>query len=158
LARCSPDPSVVGEIKCTGPPSIVLEGRRSFPSGHASSTFGGMVFAALFLAGQIKLLDGYAYLHKFFICIAPVFAAVLVGLSRIVDYRHHWSDGNLMIAKITVANNALVLAGALIGSISAVTAYFYYFPGLTSKECNMPRGARLDDLEQVPLNQPDNTV
>ncbi|KAI9102532.1 phosphatidic acid phosphatase type 2/haloperoxidase [Phlyctochytrium arcticum] len=49
LSRCAWDATLK---VCTGDPKIVIEGRRSFPSGHTSSMFAGMVVLALWMAGM----------------------------------------------------------------------------------------------------------
>ena len=48
VARCQPDLSAnnSNEILCRGKPSLVDEGRRSFPSGHASSNFSLYIFTS----------------------------------------------------------------------------------------------------------------
>lgn len=150
LDRCKPQLELrPGVVTCiAGSEKLVAEGRRSFPSGHASSTFGGMVFAALFTAGQIKMLDGKAYLHKFLIFVAPILMAILVSVSRIVDYRHHWSDGN--IASFSACFLIyLVLAGSIIGILAGTCGYFFYFPGLCSKVCDEPRPGRFDEFDET---------
>lgn len=38
------------KLKCTGDAQQILEGRRSFPSGHAAHSFAGGMFAASWLA------------------------------------------------------------------------------------------------------------
>lgn len=82
---------------CTGNASVILEGRRSFPSGHSSSAFFGCVFLLLFLAGKNRC---FAYsatfptsgilqsrLLRLIIAIAPLFLSTYVAVSRWED---HW--------------------------------------------------------------------
>ena len=114
LSRCKLDQN----LKCTGKESLVTEGRRSFPSGHSSSTFGGLGFISLFLSDHFSIFDGSGRIHKFIIFLIPILTASLVSISRIMDYRHHWSD---------------VLAGFLIGCASAITGFFYFYPSLCNK-------------------------
>lgn len=80
---------------CTGPIKIVTEGRKSFPSGHASTSFCSMVYLALFWCGYVKLFNtkravenGDAW--KWMGVIIPLIGAVLVSVTRVTDYRHHW--------------------------------------------------------------------
>jgi diacylglycerol diphosphate phosphatase / phosphatidate phosphatase len=99
-------------IKCTGNAKKISEGRRSFPSGHASSTFGGLGYTALFLSDEFSIFgSGHAY--KFMIFFIPILTAALVSISRIVDYRHHCID---------------VAFGAALGLISAISGYLYFSP------------------------------
>lgn len=109
------------------------EGRRSFPSGHASSTFAGLGLASFFLAGQMKTFDGSFYIHKLVIFLLPFVASCFVGLTRIWDHRHHWQD---------------VLVGSLIGIASATAIYFFYFPSLASAKCDEPRDTRFKKLAE----------
>ena len=109
------------------------EGRRSFPSGHASSSFAGLGFAALFMAGQLKLFDGHAHLERLLLCLLPLIVAWLIALSRIINNRHHWDD---------------VLVGSLIGIACAIFSYIFYFPSLWSVQCDEPRDARFLELKE----------
>lgn len=121
--RCWPDGNVsyVGNaVNCTGNPSDVREGRKSFPSGHASSTpcprpgctaavmgvysadtlapyaravsFCSMTYLALFVAGKLHTFDGRAYLWKFVVFLAPYLLCVYVAITRLENYMHHWQD------------------------------------------------------------------
>lgn len=113
LKRCIPVTDSLKNIVCSGDKKIVMEGRRSFPSGHSSSTFGGMGFIALFFTNHFSVFDGSGRIYKFLIFLIPILIASLVAISRIVDYRHHWED---------------VLVGSLIGCASAICGFFYFYP------------------------------
>lgn len=54
----------------------------------------------MYLAGKIGFFDRRGHLWKFFPIVAPLLTATFVGISRIDNYWHRWSD---------------VLAGALLG-------------------------------------------
>ncbi|KAH6915942.1 lipid phosphate phosphatase 1 [Coprinopsis sp. MPI-PUGE-AT-0042] len=119
LARCQWD--VILEA-CTGKENAVLEGRRSFPSGHSSSAFSGMFFLSLVLAGQSAAWCFNARSRpwwassrwaRLFISLAPLGWAFHVALTRVEDYRHHKED---------------VVAGGLIGALSAFACYTVYWP------------------------------
>jgi diacylglycerol diphosphate phosphatase / phosphatidate phosphatase len=114
ISRCAPDPKYLpSSVICTGAPKLVAEGRRSFPSGHSSSVFGGMSFISLLLTDHFLVFDGSGRIYKFLIFLIPLLTACLVSISRIVDYRHHWDD---------------VLVGSSIGCVSAASGYYYFYP------------------------------
>ncbi|CAF1062906.1 unnamed protein product [Didymodactylos carnosus] len=82
--------------------------RQSFPSGHASTAFCGLIFLAL-------------YIYKvwcwrnigMFPCVAQVGCAALaayIGITRVTDHRHHPTD---------------VLGGSILGTVVAIIAFRY---------------------------------
>ncbi len=87
------------------------DGRESFISGHSSTAFTLAVYGSLFItyntATGIPLLD---YSYKAVSSALLLSAAAYTAWSRVHDHRHHVSD---------------VFAGALVGSVSAVTAYMH---------------------------------
>ncbi|KAI3638953.1 hypothetical protein MIR68_003451 [Amoeboaphelidium protococcarum] len=123
LDRCQPS-GTAPNSPCTGDADLVYEGRKSFPSGHASFSFAGLTYLALYISGKIRMLSGRAYLYKFMPFLVLISCAALVAMSRIRDYRHHWQD---------------VVVGSLLGFIVACLIYsFCYYP-LWSKMAGMPR-------------------
>lgn len=74
--------------------NAILEGRRSFPSGHTMVSFAGAFYLGKASCETIKLVDNFpisviiGYLGIFI----PFFISGLVGYSRIVDNRHDIID------------------------------------------------------------------
>ncbi|KAI5287007.1 hypothetical protein KEM52_001790 [Ascosphaera acerosa] len=96
--------------------SILDDGFRSWPSGHSSSSFAGLFFLSLYLAGKIHLMDNRGEVWKTIIAAAPTVGAALIAVSRIMDARHHPFD---------------VITGSLLGVLCAWVAYRQYFPPLS---------------------------
>ncbi|EPZ30848.1 hypothetical protein O9G_003083 [Rozella allomycis CSF55] len=94
LSRCIPIQGT-NPIECSGNPESIIEGRKSFPSGHTSISFQGMTCLALFIITEYELFTSRKPLHIVVAAIAPFFVSIFVSLSRLVDYRHHWQDGTL---------------------------------------------------------------
>lgn len=98
-----------------------------FPSGHAASTFAGLGFLALWLNAKVKVLRP-ARLGP---CSAGCFAVVLLLLpllvatgicaSLLADHSHHATD---------------LVAGALVGVVSALVAYRARYAALWDPACN----------------------
>lgn len=67
--------------------------------GYAGS-FAGLSFLSWYMSGKIRVFDRRGHVAKLCVVFLPVLVAALVGVSRVDDYWHHWTD---------------VFAGALIG-------------------------------------------
>ncbi|XP_027124824.2 lipid phosphate phosphatase 2-like [Coffea arabica] len=116
--RCFPDgvpvfKKGIGDVLCSGDQSIIKEGYKSFPSGHTSWSFAGLGFLSWYLCGKIKAFDQRGHVAKLCLVILPLLVAALIGISRVDDYWHHWTD---------------VFAGALIGSVVCSLCYLQFFP------------------------------
>lgn len=119
---------------------------RSFPSGHSSTAFTGLTFLSIWLAGKVHLFHpgrGHAALN--WLIFVPMIGAVLIAVSRTMDYRHHATD---------------VIAGAILGVVIAVTSYCIYYPPLTHSDSHKPWPPRNSqptmhpdyDVETTPLS------
>jgi len=114
---------------CTGVEKDINTGTESFPSSHSSSSFSIMGYLSLYIAGQVHLLNRKCNLWKFLIVSIPSLFALFVAISRVHDHRHHPTD---------------VIAGSLLGIISAALTYFYFFPSLKDPNCDIPYQDRKD--------------
>ncbi|XP_068562854.1 phospholipid phosphatase 1 isoform X2 [Cebidichthys violaceus] len=97
----------VEDFTCSGNAKMVNEGRLSFYSGHSSFSMYCMLFLALYL--QARLQVEWARLLRPTIQFFLIAASVFTGLSRVSDYKHHWSD---------------VLTGLLQGALMALLVVF----------------------------------
>ncbi|KAG6336917.1 hypothetical protein ID866_2155 [Astraeus odoratus] len=147
LSRCIPisssqDPTygLSTDAICTQTDeAIMIDGWRSFPSGHSSRnttsvSFAGLGFLAFYLAGKMHLFDKRGHAHKAWISVTPFAGATLVAISRTMDYRHHWQD---------------VVAGAILGTTVAYFAYRQYYPSLASEMSHRPYSPRVPRDEQI---------
>ncbi|XP_053638227.1 putative phosphatidate phosphatase isoform X2 [Cherax quadricarinatus] len=112
VSICKPDWSKINctedyidPIPCTTPDDDhrMKEARLSFPSGHASFSAYTMIYLVIYLQVRFKLKNP-KLVRPFlqFVCLMMTFYCCL---SRISDYKHHWSD---------------VLFGFLLGTTVAV--------------------------------------
>ncbi|XP_010976068.1 phospholipid phosphatase 1 isoform X4 [Camelus dromedarius] len=115
LDVCDPDWSKIncsdGYIEnyiCRGNAQKVKEGRLSFYSGHSSFSMYCMLFVALYLQARMK--GDWARLLRPTLQFGLVAVSIYVGLSRVSDYKHHWSD---------------VLTGLIQGALVAVLVAVY---------------------------------
>ncbi|KAH9329631.1 hypothetical protein KI387_001739, partial [Taxus chinensis] len=116
--RCFPDgiskfDNITGRVECHGDVHVIREGHKSFPSGHTSWSFSGLGFLSLYLAAKIEMFDHKGHATKLCVVFLPLLVAILVGISRVDDYWHHWQD---------------VFAGALLGLTMATLCYRQFFP------------------------------
>ena len=106
LARCLPDANGV----CTGDAKTILEGRKSFPSGHSALSFSGLFYVSLCAYMRLAPIPTprLGRVWKVVLPALPWLVATHVALSRIQDYWHHWQD---------------ILVGTLLGHICAFASY-----------------------------------
>ncbi|XP_017558232.1 phospholipid phosphatase 1 [Pygocentrus nattereri] len=97
----------IEKFSCTGDKTLVNEGRLSFYSGHSSFSMYCMLFLALYMQSRMK--GQWARLLRPTLQFFLIAASLYVGLSRVSDYKHHWSD---------------VLTGFIQGAIVALFAVF----------------------------------
>ncbi|XP_078723889.1 phospholipid phosphatase 3-like [Lampetra fluviatilis] len=116
LAVCRPDPALLNcsagyitDKVCTGAPDDVIAARKSFYSGHASFAMYTLMYLALYVESRLRWRG--ARILRPFVEFVLVLMAVYVGLSRVSDYKHHWSDvlvGLLQGAAVAFATALLV--------------------------------------------------
>ncbi|KAE9606105.1 hypothetical protein Lal_00025201 [Lupinus albus] len=116
--RCFPDKIPVfdidtGDVLCSGDAKVIKEGYKSFPSGHTSWSFAGLGFLTWYLSGKVRVFDRRGHIARLCIALFPLLIASLVGVTRVDDYWHHWTD---------------VFAGALIGLTVSSICYLLLFP------------------------------
>ncbi|XP_022518784.2 phospholipid phosphatase 1 isoform X1 [Astyanax mexicanus] len=107
LINCSAG-AYIENFTCTGDKTMVNEGRLSFYSGHSSFSMYCMLFLALYL--QARMQAEWARLLRPTIQFFLIAASVYTGLSRVSDYKHHWSD---------------VLTGLIQGAVMAILVVFF---------------------------------
>ncbi|XP_006889652.1 PREDICTED: lipid phosphate phosphohydrolase 1 [Elephantulus edwardii] len=115
LDVCDPDWSKIncsdGYIEnyvCRGNVDKIKEGRLSFYSGHSSFSMYCMMFLALYFQARMK--GEWARLLRPTVQFGLIAVSIYVGLSRVSDYKHHWSD---------------VLTGLIQGALVAVLVVVY---------------------------------
>jgi membrane-associated phospholipid phosphatase len=72
------------------------------PVVHFAGIFSGMGYLSLYLAGKLEVINQKYHPWKFLTIFLPLLVATFVGISRINDYHHHWTD---------------VLVGAIMGEL-----------------------------------------
>ncbi|TRY71667.1 hypothetical protein TCAL_11448 [Tigriopus californicus] len=134
MSRCWPDgnvpPSTFDDpfnqhFECTGNLAKILDGRKSFPSGHSSFAFATFGFVFFYVSGKLRTFARDPSLffqsHRFLISIFTLIMPLAIAVSRTCDYHHHWQD---------------VVVGSLLGFGLAGLVYGLYFPSLTSRHCD----------------------
>ncbi|KAI4481274.1 hypothetical protein M0802_007777 [Mischocyttarus mexicanus] len=100
----------IQNFSCTAPgisPKLLKEMRLSFPSGHSSFSAYTMIYLAIYL--QIRITWKGSKLLKHVLQLICICMAWFTAMSRISNYKHHWSD---------------VLAGSSIGTVIALVMAF----------------------------------
>ncbi|CAH1958709.1 unnamed protein product [Acanthoscelides obtectus] len=88
---------------------IMKELRLSFPSGHSSFSMYTMLYFAIYL--QKRMTWNGSTLLKHTLQFLGVLSAVFTAMTRVSDYKHHWSDvlcGLLLGALVACVTGALL--------------------------------------------------
>lgn len=87
-----------------------------------SVSFAGLGYLSLSFANRLAVFRR-PRAWKFVIFIAPWFGALMIALTRVNDYRHHWSD---------------VFSGGILGTLITILAYRQYYPSLIKTNEDLP--------------------
>lgn len=129
VSRCEPSVISINEpfslatidICSTSNIDLLWEGFRSFPSGHLSTVFSGMVICSMNISGKLQVFDSRGLSIKVVLAIVPIMIACFVSCTRISDNRHFLRD---------------VIGGSLNGSVIGAWFYLQYFPSIFNLENN----------------------
>lgn len=99
---------------CRNNDKITPDDLHSFPSGHGSGAFVGMVFLMCYLNGKLKVFNGHGgHTWKFLVAfVLPLTLAFYLSLRRLADHSHTGTQ---------------MLIGILIGVFSALAAYRLFY-------------------------------
>lgn len=132
--RCFPDGKLTEKLICTEITKDIIDGRKSFPSGHSSFSFCSMGFLCLWLCGRLGALKrGHERMLAIAASSTPLAVALLVAVSRCFDNHHHWED---------------VVVGSLLGFASSYIGYALYYYPLRSDLSGHPYIVHEEDITQ----------
>lgn len=130
-------------LQCTNGEEMEMEARMSFPSGHSSLSFCGLVCVTLFFLGRVGLgrnmgsvvASGRGKIRTV-LSFTPLLLSFWCATSRLVDNWHHPSD---------------IIAGSILGSVSACISYHMWFPHVLSPFAGVPLSViQSDSTEESP--------
>ncbi|KAJ9664134.1 hypothetical protein H2198_000352 [Neophaeococcomyces mojaviensis] len=94
---------------CTGDRNQINDSLESMPSGHSTAAWAGFLYLYYYLNAKLKIWSNYhPAMWKLLAVYAPVLGAFLITGALTIDEFHNWYD---------------CLAGAVIGSVMATSAY-----------------------------------
>ena len=117
-------------LQCTADEHRIMSSRQSFPSGHSSRSFCGLLCVVLILLGRIGLGRNIGSVRAssrgkmlLLMSCTPLLLAFWCATSRLVDNWHHPGD---------------IIAGTILGSICALISYHMFFPHIFSEHAGIP--------------------
>ncbi|KAF8580691.1 acid phosphatase/Vanadium-dependent haloperoxidase [Ramaria rubella] len=117
---------------CTGDKNTIDDSLESFPSGHSTAAFAGLVYLSLYLNAQLKVMSAHNPQYwKMILFFAPLLGATLIAGALTIDEYHNWYD---------------VVAGAIIGATVALVAFRQTFASIWDFRFNHLRLPRTSSL------------
>ena len=102
-------------LQCANDVEMQMEARMSFPSGHSSRSFCGLLCVVLILLGRVGIARNIGSIRAsargkllLLLSFTPLLLAFWCATSRLVDNWHHSSD---------------IIAGTVLGSVCALIGY-----------------------------------
>lgn len=122
LTVCDPDPAMIQAQGgqgfrgimfqrdiCRGDKNQINDSLESMPSGHSTAAWAGFLYLYFYLNAKMKVFSNHhPAFWKLIALYAPLLAATLITGALTIDEFHNWYD---------------CLAGALIGSVFAISSY-----------------------------------
>ncbi|XP_046549696.1 phospholipid phosphatase 1-like [Haliotis rubra] len=141
---CKPDFSKINcstgyivDYVCQGTnDALIIDAKKSFPSGHSSFIAFAMTYIIMYV--QLRLGRKNCRLLRALLQFGAALGGVYVCVSRISDYKHHWSD---------------VLGGAVLGILTSALTVLYVND---VKRINMVEETS-DEKSPVPLTKFEKT-
>lgn len=94
---------------CTGDKKEINDSLESMPSGHSTAAWAGFLYLYYYLNAKLKVFSNYhPAMWKILALYSPLLGAFLITGALTIDEFHNWYD---------------CLAGAVIGSVMATSAY-----------------------------------
>lgn len=149
MARCFPDGDFNNDFRCSGNEVDVIQGYKSFPSGHSSFAFSSLGYLALYVAGKLQCFSRRGRGQTWRLCcvVCLLLWPVMIAVSRTADYHHHWQD---------------VSVGSVLGMIIAYVCYRQYYPAINKLNSDIPYMSLPQEVEtpSTPLysNSPNDDV
>jgi len=117
---------------CTGDKNQIDDSLESFPSGHSTAAFAGLIYLSLYFNAQLKVMSAHnPAFWKMILFFAPILGATLIAGALTIDEFHNWYD---------------VLAGAVIGTLTAFVAFRQTFAAIWDFRFNHLRLPRTSSL------------
>ncbi|RXG63901.1 Phospholipid phosphatase 3 [Armadillidium vulgare] len=115
------------------------DARQSFPSGHAAFSTFTMIYLVIYI--QARLVIQEFKLIKPVLQLVCLLLNIFTCLSRISDYKHHWSD---------------VLGGYILGATIAILTAFYVSDLFVQKNSTISKNTvvMLQDYHQTTTDEP----
>ncbi|EZG51727.1 PAP2 superfamily protein, partial [Gregarina niphandrodes] len=91
--------------------TLLTDGRMSWPSGHTGTSCCVYVYLSCWFYLRLVPYKRLGF-WKFAVPLVIVLFPLFVGITRVLDYRHHWTD---------------VLTGGIIGSVIGYLSFRFYY-------------------------------
>ena len=96
---------------------------------------------SLFIAGKMRIFVDRGNVFKLVLVLMPLLVAMLVAISRVDNYWHHWQD---------------VTVGGLLGLFVSYIVYRQFYPSLWAQDCATPITDKLEPHSLLPITNNDH--